>query len=76
MKSNAILWLAVCQRVTQHDQRLRVDLKPPIARLEICQTFYTTIFLDKQFYKLKIDTLDALEEHEKHEDDYQTNSNW
>ena len=24
----------------------------------------------------KIDTLDALEEHEKHEDDYQTNSNW
>ena len=23
----------------------------------------------------KIDTLDALEEHEKHEDDYQTNSN-
>ena len=24
----------------------------------------------------KIDTQDALEEHEEHEDDYQTNSNW
>ena len=24
----------------------------------------------------KIDTLDALEEHKEHEDDYQTNSNW
>ena len=24
----------------------------------------------------KIDTLDALEEQEEHEDDYQTNSNW
>ena len=24
----------------------------------------------------KIDTLDALEEREEHEDDYQTNSNW
>ena len=24
----------------------------------------------------KIDTLDALKEHEEHEDDYQTNSNW
>ena len=36
-----------------------------------------TVDIDVILKKMpKIDTLDALEENEEHEDDYQTNSNW
>ena len=37
----------------------------------------TSIVIREAVKKMpKIDTLDALEEHKEHEDDYQTNSNW
>ena len=36
---------------------------------------YTALWLERS-KKCQNDTLDALEEHAEHEDDYQTNSNW
>ena len=62
-----------CEMGKETDRNLLIHTSSPVKNVQI---HVSTLLKDCIKKKMpKIDTLDALEEHKEHEDDYQTNSN-